>query len=258
MNEKESIEFLNSMGAASNVSWSWERFVGPIRKLIMAGNINEFLTWDPIRQTMRAGSVKSSYSKEHFDCLKKRKDWDTRWSMLNDSSMVGMANHVNIVNQAHYLSQLEDFLQMRIEDIDYITEFGAGFGNFCHLTNKLGFNGQYIIFDFPELLTVQKYYLTNAGVSSNLTFECDFNKIEECVVPNNSLFVSMHALEETPIEFANRVIKIVDNFSYFFFVIGSGPSEHIKNYLNGLEMEVTYIPLPFLKPHCIMAGKRNE
>jgi hypothetical protein len=40
-----------------------------------------------------------------------------------------------------------------------IVEFGGGYGSLCRIVHKLGFKGKYIVFDLPEFVALQKFYL---------------------------------------------------------------------------------------------------
>ena len=40
-----------------------------------------------------------------------------------------------------------------------ILEIGGGYGNFCRLLMKRGFAGSYVIYDLPEFLQLQEWYL---------------------------------------------------------------------------------------------------
>ena len=45
-----------------------------------------------------------------------------------------------------------------------IVEFGGGYGSMCRLLHKLGFSGQYFIYDLPEFVALQRYFLKSIGM----------------------------------------------------------------------------------------------
>ena len=48
---------------------------------------------------------------------------------------------------------------IQIDQLSTIVEFGAGCGGLGGFTKSLGFNGKWIVYDFPELTRVQRYNL---------------------------------------------------------------------------------------------------
>ena len=90
-----------------------------------------------------------------------------------------------------------DFFKNSICDfdkIDEIFEFGGGHGRLCKIICDSGFSGNYTIFDFPQMIKLQKAFLKN---HNNIKYIDDFDLL---VLPvgSNSLFISTSAIEESP------------------------------------------------------------
>lgn len=98
-----------------------------------------------------------------------------------------------------------------MSNINSIFEFGAGYGGMCRLIYESGFQGNYTIFDFPELHTIQKYYLRKYSIK----YLSDISCLED--PPKNSLFISMSALEEAPQNIHNEFMEFAKKFDYYIF-----------------------------------------
>lgn len=109
----------------------------------------------------------------------------------------------------------------KFKDIDYIFEFGAGSGQFCKLVHQRGFKGDYTIFDFPELIEIQKYQLKNP---SNVSFISSRDNIPLPKTKNN-LFISMSAVEESPQEVFDFFLNHGKNFNNFLLKFSGGKSK---------------------------------
>jgi putative sugar O-methyltransferase len=84
---------------------------------------------------------------------------------------------------------------------DTIVEVGGGYGDMCAIIHKLGFEGKYYIFDFPEILKLQKYYLDRLGYSY-VKYVTDINDL-----PHNVDFVvGTWSFSEIPLELRNELL----------------------------------------------------
>jgi len=102
----------------------------------------------------------------------------------------------NMVHQAYHLMQWERIAGVEVGSLDSIVEFGEGYGAMARLISRLGFKGEYTIYDLPEMSILQRYYLSNVGVPVTLrvTVGADF-----ITPPDDAdLLISCHALGETP------------------------------------------------------------
>lgn len=105
----------------------------------------------------------------------------------------------HLVLQAYHFSQLG---LHNIRELKSVYEFGGGFGSMALLLKRLGFKGQYIIQDLPELSQLQRYFLDKEKVY-NVTLT------DKPVPGHYSLFISNCAVEEaeddSPVECWNQV-----------------------------------------------------
>lgn len=242
-------EFYIGLCSGPDGTEMWNNFLYDIKNLILNDDIRNFRNWGPIRQTMNAGNPTSGFSKDHLNLLKLDKDWERWEKALKDEFTTSAVNH------SYYISKLENFVKP-IDKFDFIFEFGGGFGNMCRTARNLGFSRKYLIFDFPELLTIQKYYLETHNITSDseIEFCCDFDILSGLLKnKTNALCISTHALEEAPIGVMNRVLNNVKTFSAFLFVFSGGKSrfeEFVKENCSDFKLD----EFVSLKGHYIITG----
>jgi len=101
-----------------------------------------------------------------------------------------------MVHQAYHLMQWERITGIETKNLDCIVEFGGGYGAMAWIVNRLGFKGEYVIYDIPEMSILQRYYLSNVGVPAVLHITAG---AEFITPPEADLLISCHALGEAPI-----------------------------------------------------------
>lgn len=219
---------------------AWGKFLNKIEHNILSEDIKNFKNWWAIKQTMAAGNPNIGFTKSHLIELKKHQKWPILEKILNKEFTT------NAVNHTYYLLPLIN----KINTFNNIFEFGGGFGNMCRINHELGFNGEYIIFDFPELLTIQKHYLSDYNF--NVKFTCSYNDIDT----EGDLFISTHALEESPRATIDKILSKIRNFKNFLFVFSGGQSIFEKFCV---ENNINYTLKPFisLKGHHIILGEKK-
>jgi len=115
----------------------------------------------------------------------------------------------------HMLSSKVRLLQMQ-----RIVEFGAGYGGLAHTISALGFNGEYIIYDFEELAPVQR--ITAAGM--NLRHAHNVVQLQSALagpgrdgaMQQRCLFVAIYSLSEMPFHLRPAVLEAVGKCGSFF------------------------------------------
>jgi hypothetical protein len=134
------------------------------------------------------------------------------------------------MHHAYHLSQFEGNANISISSLNFVFEFGGGYGSMSRLFHNLGFKGIYIIFDFKEFTALQEYYLKSIGI--NVLSINSFNNYQKGVLcisdlnilkdilnafHNNekSLFLATWSLSETPLKFREMFIPIISNQKYF-------------------------------------------
>lgn len=222
----------------------WENNLLQLHDNVINDNINAFLRWDVITHTMFA--TNSPYVFTELKELKRLGNWKSRWSKATIESKTGHPipfvtypkSSGNLIHQAYSLSQLEEKLQIDVSDLDFVFEFGGGYGLMCKLFHSLGFKGKYIIFDLPHFSALQEYYLQSVGVNIVKNFEegngvmciSDINELSKQVEKekrgsSNSLFLANWSLSESPLEIRKLIIPLLDNFKNIFIAYQSSFEE---------------------------------
>jgi FkbM family methyltransferase len=136
-----------------------------LRRCILEEDPWEFLTWDVVTGSMFVGN--RPFIESELRYLMGRPDWTHTWEDILEEDHAGRPKPYkgyrrssgNRIHQAYHLARFEQETGLSVSRYPLIVEFGGGYGSLCRLIHKLGFNGRYIIFDLPELVALQKYYL---------------------------------------------------------------------------------------------------
>ena len=81
-----------------------------------------------------------------------------------------------------------------LKDCKSIIEIGGGYGDMCSLVHALGFKGKYFIYDFPEVQSIQKYYLEHQGINASYINMDNIGELAPC-----DLVIATWSLSEIPI-----------------------------------------------------------
>jgi hypothetical protein len=136
-----------------------------LRKCILEEDPREFLTWDVVTGSMFVGN--RPFIDSELSYLMHRPDWKQVWEDIIEEDPAGAPKPYkgyrqssgNRIHQAYHLARFEQETGMAVNRFPLIVELGGGYGSLCRLIHKLGFKGQYIIFDLPEFVALQKFYL---------------------------------------------------------------------------------------------------
>jgi len=71
---------------------------------------------------------------------------------------------MNLIHMAYYLARFERKTGADISEMNQIIEFGGGYGAFCRLAFRQGFQGKYVIHDLEPFTILQRHYLTMVGL----------------------------------------------------------------------------------------------
>ena len=121
--------------------------------------------------------------------------WDEFTFKLND--IVSSTWHIK---QNHHYFKYQELTGKSINDFDRIVEFGGGCGDMCKFIKQMGFKGEYVIIDLPEIHEIQK---NNLSTYYDVKFET--NPVEK----NNkrTLFIATWSISETTLQLRNEIIN---------------------------------------------------
>lgn len=108
----------------------------------------------------------------------------------------------NLVKQTGWVAFWEQSTGRKVEDLSSVFEFGGGFGATCLIVRRLGFGGQYVLYDFPEMQLLQQWFLETEGI------EAQFGQPGG----RHDLFIALSSLSETPIQFRDGLQLDADSY----------------------------------------------
>lgn len=236
----------------------WDDCLKKIANCILKFDIKDYNEWPAIRQTLAASTPTQQWVLNHLHELKQAFNWAQVWQPIVDKNYTTTG-----INHSYYLYKMQEFCKIEINEIDFAFEFGAGCGNMCKTLYDLGFNGKYEIFDFPELLTIQKYFLSKYGIEADtenkfvlLKFDIDNLFLDIDSINKKRLFISTHALEESPPNVASKILEQIKDFNYFLIVFSGGYSMFEKFYIdNGIYYDI--LDFKFLPGHFLSFGVKK-
>jgi len=199
---------------------AWERHRLSILRHIEQGDIKaDFLRWSTVQATMFVGDVPYVRS-ELREILS-----DTnvsRWIKAMTDSHFGNPDRFeedrrftgSSIHQAYHLRVWERASGQRIEDLHNIVEFGGGYGQMCAIAHRLGFHGNYTLFDFPEFLMLQRFYLENIGLPQDTLDLISYRQVDsedrfQYPPSSTDLLIGCYSLCEAPAELRRIFFDVV-------------------------------------------------
>lgn len=199
---------------------TWPRHLYEIRRHVLHHDPNRLLTWSTIHATMFVGEGARFLDKE-LEALE-ADDWE-RWKAAIVDPKVGQPPMLeapydfttgNMVHQAFHLLQLEQMLGFKIDALDRIVEFGGGYGSLAYIIRNLGFLGEYVIYDNPEMSLIQEFWCSQTDTDAVFTTT---NGVEFMDPGPADLLIAAYSISEVS-EALREAFLGGTNFDYYFFV----------------------------------------
>jgi hypothetical protein len=183
----------------------WEQIRQQIRSCIDREGCENFTSWFPVRYTMfveESDGVRSKFAEISADPK------FSLWKKILEEEPTFKAQRLpyapyTTADAIHHFYHIFKFLKTTNYDFTQsksIIEFGGGYGVVARLIRSIGFAGEYIIYDLPEMLELQKYYLGLHNFPAKLT-----NDLNE--LPNEAdLLVGLWSLSEAPISLRDHIL----------------------------------------------------
>lgn len=216
---------------------AWENFNNQIKNHLINDDINNFMSWPIINQTMIAG-----IDLVEFNELQNSKYWGKWSTKLNEDFLKPNRYHLfpnsstNNMHHAYSLNVMMEYLNFELNEFDTVIEFGGGYGNTCRLFKKWGHNGQYKIYDIPELIKIQKHYLNTNNVLENVNFLENLDIVDK--FDDNSLFLGLWSISETPIPERKKMLTNLKFFDCKNIFIAMGSSFFGEDNMKWIEEEI--------------------
>jgi hypothetical protein len=213
--------------AENRAESAWLTHRRELRRRILEDDPLQFLDWDVVTGSMFVGNRPYIDVEHHY--LMSRPEWKNIWEGVIHEDPAGdpkpykgyRRSSGNRIHQTYHLCRFEEETGLPVNRFPMIVEFGGGYGSMCRLAHKLGFKGLYVIYDLPEFVALQKFYLGLLGLplietddastagqgilcTSNLALLGSVNPQEA----QNSLFIATWSLSETDLAFRERIISL--------------------------------------------------
>ena len=214
----------------------WLAYRRRFREDVLTRDPRRFLRW-PVLWPMYKRDA--PYIGQCLAHLRAHRDWPSRWRPAVRETAVGdprpffdyRESSGNLLYQAYHVCRFEDETGARLPDVDFILEFGGGYGALCRLVYALGFRGTYAIYDFPEFSALQRFYLQAHGLPTTaeprpepgrpaIVTLSTLDDLDELLLgrpPGRAAFVALWSLNETPLAVRDAIMARVMTFDAFVF-----------------------------------------
>lgn len=199
----------------------WKEYHKEIERLIKSGDIKNFLNWYPIRRAVFVGNAKHirhklNWLKEHINPARLRRLLQDNWIGNPKSLQMYPRTTGTRVNMLYHMTQIWKRVTIALADLDYIFEFGGGYGCLAEMVIRDGFKGGYTIYDLPVMNQIQDYYLGRVGVLDQVEM---ISSLKNVVIPDSiSAFVATMSFSEIPLESRIPIEKFLKEFDFLVFV----------------------------------------
>ncbi|HEX41594.1 MAG TPA: hypothetical protein ENN81_05980 [Phycisphaerales bacterium] len=204
-----------------------------VKELAFRDDPRSFLRWHVISGAMFPKNA--SYVDVEYKHLRSLPDWAGRWLPAVRENYVGHPlpyhrcpqSSPNLIHHAYHVARYEQATRSSVCDLDFVVEFGGGYGSLCRLFQNLGFSGRYVIFDLPVFTTLQRFYLQSIGLDvcsiESLTASADgiacVSNLKELASicstrpsSGGSLFIALWSLSESPLHTRDEILPLVEPF----------------------------------------------
>lgn len=220
MNQVEFKEKFRALSDLVNLREGWERYQQSLRIHARNEPAEEFIKWSTVQATMFIGNAPHTPTEIR---VLRDSDWE-RWNKLIEDPGIGQPifskelPHASgqYIHQCYLLNYIEKKTGIDITQIEQVVEFGAGYGSMRTIFAHAGFEGNYTIFDLPEMLILQEYYLERVLTQEQFS-KTALNTTLQLQSIHADLIIGITSVSEMPIETRNKYFdKIVAD--YYFFV----------------------------------------
>ena len=127
------------------------------------------------------------------------------------------------MQHVYYLNLMKDKFGLFVpnSEIAHVVDVGAGYGNFCRIVKSFGFQGKYIIVDFPAMQEIQRHYLNHVLPQNIQANKIEFRTPDDLeILPfdeHPAILLATFSINEMPLETRKIFERRYQNFDYLFF-----------------------------------------
>lgn len=261
----------------------WNRFKREMRDYVLENDPRTFLR---CRSIIKSISVPDSpYGYKELGYLRSRQDWKSRWEFGIEEDAWGHPHPYwcyskssgTRIHHAYHLALFEQITGIRFSDHQTVIEFGGGYGNMPRLMDKLGYQGSYLIFDFPEFGALQHFYLGGVQMSHGNLDQWNRGEGKQCTVSewrdlenamvqvdlSKSLFMATWSLSEAPFAIREPMLNAVEGVKSILIAFQSyfedlANVEYFKEYQqNHPQYKWVLLPIEHIPGHYYLFGTKK-
>lgn len=114
-----------------------------------------------------------------------------------------------------YMKYLESYVDLK--EINSVTDFGSGYGNFCRIWKTFNPNVKYYNVDLEEMLMMQKDWIENTVENKEDIYYITHRQLDQ-VDTNKSLFIAAYSLNECSFDIRKEVEPYFQNYDHILIV----------------------------------------
>ena len=208
--------------------------------LLIGENIKNFLREGFIQKMFFLHNRFFIFSELNY--LKRSRNFKFYKKLLKESSIGNPVRYFlyqnssgNRINHVYHLNVLSTELNLNLNQIKEVYEFGAGYGCMAHIFSKINKDNKYTCFDTHYVNLLQYYYLKHnnldVGFSEKhkILLTSDLKKINKKTNKySNCLFIANWSLSETPIKFRENFVPLI-KYSKYILISFQEKFENINN-----------------------------
>lgn len=228
-------QYYSSESSAEN---EWMKHAKRVSELIQIDDPRKFLKWNPVKDTM--GGSNYFFVISELNYLRFRSQWNARWKKVLHEDKIGCQTPFflypkssgNLIHHAYVLANFENNLNKKINETDFIFDFGGGYGSICRLIHRLGFRGKYLIYDIPVFSQLQIFFLKSIGLSvysieefkrvdTGICCISNYKDLEEYFTESENLknsknlFIATWSISESSMKTRDSIMKFIKLFNSF-------------------------------------------
>tara|TARA_E500000178_G_scaffold133675_1_gene133651 strand:+ start:3317 stop:4252 length:936 start_codon:yes stop_codon:yes gene_type:complete len=226
-------------------------FNNSLYKLIREKKLKKFLRYAFIQKMFFVHN--RLFILKELNELKKNKKWFYYKKLLLEDDVGDPVRYFlypsssgNKINHVYHLSCLENTLNIELQKIKNIFEFGGGYGCMARIFSNINNKISYKIFDTYIVNCLQYYYLKQNGLDvgfENNKFDLinNFEKINDKVDFKNSLFIANWSLSEVPLDLRDNFVSLIGRYENIMISFQEN-FENINNlkYFKNLQENLKY------------------
>lgn len=258
---------------------NWQNNLTNLERDVLKKDPRDFLNWDVILYTMFHEA-----KEEEFAYLKNLPNWES-WKESLMESPIGnpkpyplyKKSSGNLIHHAYSLANMLGTFDIKLENLKNVFEFGGGYGSMARLAYKRKFTGTYTIFDLPEFIALQKYFLKSlhmpvtvhteptAQSSNTIVLLSDIQKLEKQLNGQDlDMVIATWSLSESPVKLRDEILRMTKKTRYYLIAYQNkfGDTDNIDFFKKMMdehkEFEWKHYPIAHLPGSFYMFGKRKE